>query len=109
MLTFKQFSEANAQRAPGFTNSKGEKFGEFTPLEVCGCAAGEMGELANLVKKVRRGDFAIDDVRQKIADEVGDTVTYLAILCNKLDIDFGEACRVKFNAVSDRVKSEVKL
>lgn len=109
MLTFKEFSEANARRAPGFVNRKGETFAPFTPLETCGAAAGELGELANLVKKVRRGDQTLDEARQKIADEVGDVVTYLTILCNKLDIDIGEACRSKFNEVSDRIGSDIKI
>lgn len=108
-LTFDSFANANLVRAPGFVNSKGEAFEPFTPLETCGAAAGELGEMANLVKKVRRGDVSLDEQRQKIADEIGDVLTYVFKLCNDLGIDPAEAAIKKFNEVSDKIGSAVKL
>ena len=70
---------------------------------------GEVGEAANIMKKVRRGDISLDEARPYLSEELGDIQTYLDILAYKLDIDLGEATRDKFNKVSQRVGSDVKL
>lgn len=36
------------------------------------CMAGEVGEVANLVKKVIRGSVELDDVRSELAEEIVD-------------------------------------
>ncbi len=67
---------------------------------------GEVGEAANLIKKKRRGEpVATAD----IADELADAVTYLDLLAARLGIDLGQAVALKFNAVSERVGSPVRL
>ncbi|PZU15606.1 MAG: hypothetical protein DI589_27730, partial [Shinella sp.] len=73
----------------------------------------ELGELANLEKKIRRGDFDMDDpavhakVQGDVAREFADIVTYLDIYAMQRGVDLGEATRVKFNEVSRRVKANV--
>jgi len=70
---------------------------------------GEFGELANLLKKVDRGDFSMKKVHKDIAYELADIQTYLDILAHKLHVDLGQATINKFNIVSERIGSEVKL
>jgi NTP pyrophosphatase (non-canonical NTP hydrolase) len=65
-----------------------------------------MGELCNKIKKLRRGE---NISTKEIADEIADTVTYLDLLADKLNISLPEAIISKFNKVSDRVNSNVKL
>ena len=72
-------------------------------------ALGELGEAANILKKVRRGDLTIDNARDDVGRELADTVTYIFLLASRLDIDLGAAVVKKFNEVSDRVKSPIKL
>ena len=48
------------------------------------CAAGEVGEALNLLKKVERGTHAPDDVKEKVVSEVMDALIYLL---NVLDIE----------------------
>ena len=72
-------------------------------LEWAGAVCGEAGELANLCKKVRRGD-SIMAAEQKVADEIADCVIYLDLLAAKLDIDLEAAIASKFNRVSIRVR-----
>jgi NTP pyrophosphatase (non-canonical NTP hydrolase) len=50
-----------------------------------------------------------DDERQRLAYELADVVTYTDLLAEWAGIDLGEAMREKFNAVSERVNSKVKL
>jgi NTP pyrophosphatase (non-canonical NTP hydrolase) len=68
---------------------------------------GELGEAANILKKVRRGDFGINQARPELADELADVVTYLDILASQCGIDLGQATITKFNRVSERVDSNV--
>lgn len=55
--------------------------------------AGEIGEVANLVKKVvrsvvyGRGDLRLDDVRQELAEEIADVFTYLLTIAGLLGLD----------------------
>ena len=58
---------------------------------------GEAGELANLVKKLVRGDLDPKDdaVVQAIADEVVDVLIYLANVANILNLDLGEGYDIK--------------
>ncbi|HEV1286529.1 MAG TPA: hypothetical protein VNU44_14505 [Bryobacteraceae bacterium] len=72
-----------------------------------GCAAaGEMGELCNLLKKRGRGeDISIGEVMKEVAD----VIIYLDLLAAKLHVHLSGPIRDKFNEVSDRVGSAVKL
>jgi NTP pyrophosphatase (non-canonical NTP hydrolase) len=55
--------------------------------------AGEVGEVANLVKKVvrsvvyGRGDLRLDDVKQELAEEIADVFTYLLTIAGLLGLD----------------------
>lgn len=70
---------------------------------------GELGEAANVLKKVRRGDFTLDKARPKLTQEFADVVVYLDILAAKAGIDLGEAVIKTFNNKSKLVKSKVRL
>lgn len=107
--------EANKARVPLFKNAKGEPAhsipdgSDWSPLEWGGAAAGELGEACNIVKKVRRGDVTIAEVRGKLADELADVLTYLDIMATQCGIDLGRATIKKFNEISDRVGCKVKI
>lgn len=104
---------ANIWRLPLFRNGRGELAhskadgSDWSPLEWAAALAGEVGELANLLKKVRRGDTTMAEARQAIADELADVQTYLSILAVQCDVSLGHATIAKFNAVSRRVGVQV--
>src|SRR5690349_22578364 len=50
---------------------------DWTPLEWSGALAGEVGELANLLKKLRRGENV---PTEQIAAEIGDVQAYLCLV-----------------------------
>ena len=127
-LAFGDLTRGNKERIPLFKNAKGQiahpkmvgiDGSDWSLLEWSGAVAGEVGELANLCKKVRRGDVSLDDiiedkgkkmsVREVIAREAADVVCYLDILCIQVGVDMGEAVREKFNSVSDRIGVQVKI
>jgi NTP pyrophosphatase (non-canonical NTP hydrolase) len=68
--------------------------------------AGEVGELCNFIKKKEYGDKVnkID-----IAKEAADIIIYLDLLCTHLEIDLEQSVINKFNEVSQRVNSKIKL
>jgi NTP pyrophosphatase (non-canonical NTP hydrolase) len=83
-----------------------------------GCAlAGEVGELCNFLKKLLRlqtnPDWSPKDVNLdllgSIAGELADVVIYADLLAQRLGIDLGKAVVAKFNEVSERVGSKVRL
>lgn len=75
-----------------------------------GCAAaGEMGELCNLLKKHQREITGIEgsriqgDYKTAIAEEVADVIIYLDLLCEREGIDLQAAIMRKFNKTSEKV------
>ena len=70
---------------------------------------GEMGEAANLLKKMKRGDFTLDQIREDVGRELADVAIYLDLLADHLGIDLGAVTRSKFNEVSERIGSLVRL
>ena len=89
---------------------------EWSLCDWATAAAGEMGEVCGVVKKLRRissdDDAALDafpDQLVPLSDEIADVVIYLDLLAARAGIDLGSAVRRKFNATSDKVGSTVRL
>lgn len=114
-LAFSELSSANALSCPEFLNAKGEPcHTESAPWgwslsQWSNAACGEAGEMANIVKKIDRGDFPLEQVREKLAHEIADVIIYCDLLAQAAGIELGEAVRKKFNIVSRRVGSFVRL
>ena len=51
------------------------------------CMVSELGEASNIVKKIIRGDFTLEEVRDELEEEITDLFIYLMITCNQLGID----------------------
>ena len=56
---------------------------------------GETGELANLVKKIERGDHTVEQDFARLEDEVADVFIYLMCITGLLGIDLGRAYDIK--------------
>jgi Predicted pyrophosphatase len=114
-LTFETLRDANVARLPTFKNAKGETAhtkpdgSDWSLNDWCTAVTGELGELANLLKKVRRGDLSLEDARETIGKELADIQIYLDLLAKQCGVDLGAAVIDKFNEVSDRVESPVYI
>lgn len=114
-LTYRQLRDANTKRLPLFKNRRGEPAhsmadGSDWSLGDWVCAVtGELGETANLIKKVQRNDVSLDEARSELAKELADVACYLDILAFRCGVDLGVAVASKFNEVSRRVGCEVFL
>lgn len=114
-LTFAALRHANMRRLPQLKNRRGEPAhsepdgSDWALSAWCNAVTGELGELANLIKKVERGDFTLEEGREQIANELADVQTYLDVLAFRCGVDLGQATVGKFNQVSDRVGCKVYL
>lgn len=105
-LTFNTLRAANRIRA-----AKADHYVEceskWTHAHWMQATVGELGELANILKKVDRGDFDIEEAREDIKRELADVQTYLDLMAANLGVDLGEATARKFNEVSKRIGTDV--
>jgi|TARA_Y100000310_G_scaffold132889_1_gene131841 NTP pyrophosphatase (non-canonical NTP hydrolase) len=70
---------------------------------------GELGEAANIIKKIERGDFTLEEARPALAKEFADVAIYLDLLSWQAGVNLGEAVRSKFNEVSERIEADVRI
>lgn len=99
ILTFAFFQKINAIRSQeAFTHCS-----DWGIQDWALCVAGEAGELANKVKKVRRGDSTLEESRYSILAEAADVLTYGFSLVDFLGADAADVITRKFNEVSTRV------
>lgn len=124
-LTFNALAGANRARLPQFKNKHGELVhrkpdgSDWSPAEWLQAVIGELGEYANFRKKLERGDITLEEFQVHAAKELADVQTYLSILsmrCLDLNgtahpngINLGQATIDKFNEISERVGSNVRL
>lgn len=107
-LTFRNVSDTNLDRAkswhPGFPDDG------WTGSDWSNAMCGEAGEAANVVKKLRRDEFGIQQAASgprpallaKLAMELGDTFLYADLLAQYYGLDLGECVAGTFNRVSER-------
>jgi len=108
-LTFVEFRDANIKRL--FNTEKFKRCIEWTSDQWLKAFIGEVGELCNIDKKVDRGDYDGRE-REALAEmekEFADIQTYLDLWAWSKSVDLTRATVAKFNEVSDRVGSDVKL
>jgi NTP pyrophosphatase (non-canonical NTP hydrolase) len=101
-LTFEELRAANVERC----EQSYHPVAAWSPSDWLMCATGELGEVAGELKLMRRGDGVPKEV---VGREIADTVIYLDLLAARLGIDLGEAIRDKFNLVSQKIGSGVRL
>lgn len=101
-LTFAELREANVARC----NDVFHKFEDWSHNDWAVALTGEVGELCNLLKKARRGEkIKIMDM----ASELADIMIYLDLLAASLEVDLAREVILKFNEVSDKRGSNIKL
>jgi NTP pyrophosphatase (non-canonical NTP hydrolase) len=106
-LSFKVLREANVDRCQ--SGKFNHQLEEWSEAQWACALSGEVGELCNLIKKRFRG-IPEDVVTQKmLADELADIACYLDLLAAKLGISLDQAVRDKFNEVSIKRGSPIRL
>lgn len=114
-LTFETLREANMARLPLFRDAKGrpchskDDGSDWSPAQWLQAVTGELGEYANLRKKVERGDFTLEEALPALADELADVVIYLDILAAQLGIDLGNSIVSKWNRTSQKIGIDLRI
>ena len=114
-LAFHELRDANIRRLPVFKNRRGEPAhskpdgSDWCLAQWCNAVCGELGEAANLIKKIERGDMTLDEAREDLAKELADVQIYLDLLAFRAGIQLGEATFLKFNEVSKRIGCDVMM
>jgi NTP pyrophosphatase (non-canonical NTP hydrolase) len=110
-LTFARLSEQNLSRVHRWHKNFHSAHSKWTGADWSNATCGEAGEMANVVKKIRRqetgSDRGPDDpdmprLREMLADEIADVVTYADLLAQYYEIDLAAAVAAKFNRISER-------
>lgn len=70
--------------------------------------AGEVGELCNVIKKIDR-DGVTPELMLALKHELGDVVAYAALIADKAGYMLEDCVVEKFNIVSDRTGSPIRL
>lgn len=105
-LTFIRLRRKNVKRC---RRAFGRKLSDWSLAEWSNAMAGECGEACNVTKKMLRGDKNLREHKKELAKEIADVVVYADLLAAAAGIDLETAIIEKFNEVSDRKKSGIKL
>lgn len=69
---------------------------------------GEVGETANIIKKIARGDFALSEKKDDLCEEMADIFAYLLKMSYQLDINLEEAYLTKMKKNQERFQQYEK-
>lgn len=115
MLDMKVLREKNIARLSSFKDINGNKIhksptgADWSAAQWLQAVVGELGEYANIRKKFERGDLTYSEFHKLASEELADTAIYLDILAHNIGVDLEQAIIEKFNIVSDRICSDIKL
>ena len=81
-LTFDKFQDINKMRCEqGFKHP----VESWEPKDWAIAIAGEAGELCNVIKKITRGDFTLEEKRNELVKEVADIMIYCDLMMTRLN------------------------
>lgn len=112
-LSFSDLRAANVPRCRASWHHEQK----WSPTDWACALAGEVGEACNETKKLKRIADGIEPDKSRtreqtianIGRELADVICYADLLAASLGIDLGASVRAKFNEVSSRVGSEIRL
>lgn len=102
MDVLKQLKEASRKRCAAF----GFELDEWTVTDWGNATAGEVGELCNKLKKIRRGDVI---PLMSVGEEAADVAIYLDLTCQRLGLTLEQLIVHTFNKKSDDIGSPIKI
>lgn len=114
-VNFIQFSQLNLMRCEAPTGFN-HPVDAWSLSDWMTAAMGELGEAANIAKKLNRirdgipgNDMSELELRQALAYEIADTFIYLDLMAQSQGIVLIDAVIAKFNRTSDKIGSSIKF
>jgi NTP pyrophosphatase (non-canonical NTP hydrolase) len=105
MLSFDRLRIVNVMRC----NAKYRPLQSWSPADWFAGVAEEVGEVARIIYRLKAGKYSETEARELMRHELADVVTYLDLLAARMGINLGQAVQEKFNIVSAKVGSEIRL
>lgn len=105
MDVLKKLRKVNAKRSLKVFNTA---LNSWSLPEWGNAVAGEVGEMCNIAKKIKRGDV-LEDGKGMLADEMADIIIYLDLMAARECISLEEAIIKKFNEVSIEKNCNIRL
>lgn len=102
MAMQREFDQRRAGKVEFYTEISDDNIRDLEHLVVC--LVGEVGEIANLTKKLVRGDFALKEARPQLHSEIVDAFIYVIKMCNQLGVDLEPEYVKKLNTNVERFK-----
>lgn len=109
MLTFYAFAQANAGRCEA-RNGFNHKLDSWSTSDWITAVTGELGEAANIVKKLNRvrdgvpgNEETPGELKDALRDEIADVFIYLDLLATSLGFDLEDAVRAKWDRTSKKI------
>lgn len=108
-MTFEEFRKANLARCEA-PNGFNHALQSWSKSDWMTATMGELGEAANIVKKLNRyrdgingNTEAADDLREQLRCEIADTFVYLDLMAQAAGFRLEDAVRDVFNSKSDEI------
>ena len=100
-MTFKQYQKKTKNTYKNNDNTSNERLARLA-LGICE----EGGEIAGKIKKYFRGDYTpfFFTFKDEVRKEIGDTLYYLAMLSNVLNMDLGKIAEENIAKLASRKK-----
>lgn len=116
-MNLKKFSAVNLERCTS-SEGFGHSLDRWSPAEWTNAIAGELGEAANLTKKLLRhrdgvaGNYKPEDqdvfaLHRRAARELADAIIYAGLAIQRLGFDTSDVLKSVFNAKSDQLKCSI--
>lgn len=106
MKTFSELNRNRCESESGFNHP----LSSWSLSDWTTATLGELGEAANIVKKLNRvrdgipgNDKTEDELRQMLADEIADTAIYLDLMAQAAGFDLETIRDAKFNKTSRKI------
>lgn len=109
-MNLEYFSEVNRERCEhpqGFNH----KLNSWSASDWMTACLGELGEAANIVKKLNRvrdgipgNDKSPEELKKMLADEIADTFIYLDLLAQAMGFNLSEIVPEKFEETSRKMR-----
>ncbi len=113
MMTFREFASLNCERCQSPTGFN-QTLGSWSLSDWMTAVTGELGEAANIAKKLNRVRDGIPgnreteaELRFALREEIADVFIYLDLLAQSQGFALEDAVREKFNKTSRKIGSPI--
>ncbi len=114
-MNLEEFSKKNRERCES-PNGFNHQLDSWSLSDWMTAITGEIGEAANIVKKLNRVRDGIhgnketpEELQAKLAQELADVFVYLDLMFQRIGVDFGDKVAEVFNKKSEQIGCSIRV